>query len=86
MRTFQARPAVLSEAQLAYFRSQITTRNEAMFLAPQLLEHASVLGAHLEAALARLHSVEEVIDDIERCCDDAQVRAALARVRDAANG
>jgi hypothetical protein len=88
------RPVLLTKAQLDNFRSQVASRQEAQFLAPQLLEQIAILTGHLSQVLARVDAALLAVAELERdlaeastagsdCrhCHDARLRAGLKKIR-----
>lgn len=84
------RASLLSSEQIKHFKSQMSVRNEAAFLAPQLLEQVSILTADLRATVAELDALRSGLDDIELqmasalgaeggCsrCNHSELRAAI---------
>lgn len=57
--------ALLTCEQLAYFRSQVAKKEEAAFLAPQLLEQVSILTAELRAAVHEIEAMHKAISELE---------------------
>ena len=89
-------PALLSKSQLDHFRSEIMKRQEAVFLAPQLLEQVAILSRHLRVALGQLEAARGTLSDIDSSfaalarsggdcpsCHGAELRAALQQLREA---
>lgn len=86
------RPTLLTDDQLAFFRTQVAKRRDAAFIAPQLLEQVALLSSDVRAAMASLDGIRQAIGELEaamspstsgepRITDSDRFVKALARLR-----
>ncbi len=64
-------PSLLSRAQIEQFRAQAKVKREAVFLAPQLIEHVAMLNDQLSRALYRLEMLKEAAHVVADAFDAA---------------
>lgn len=64
------RASLMSDAQLDWFRAQLGIRQEAAFLAPQLLEQVALLTRDLRIALADVETLRAGVADVEQVLTD----------------
>ncbi len=79
----------MSQAQLDSFRTQLGVRQEAAFLAPQLLEQVVILTQDLRIALGEVETlragvsgVAEALSDLLGTADARSVRRGLTAILD----
>ncbi len=66
-------PALLSSARIEFFRTQLASKHEAAFLAPQLLEQVSILTEELSIALRELASLRESMSELAKAYEQSRV-------------